>query len=154
MTTIRRITFLAIALAWEFVAAAEPMHVYLTFSGAPETSIDINVMLKDKVNTPVDVYYDTEPRNGDVKAYKNHVAATYVFTTMEISDRRTMHYAVLKDLKPDTVYYFVAGEAKFGMSNERKFKTLPGGNKPFRFVDGGDMGTDGLITPLRTCAGK
>ena len=51
MTKIRRITFLAIALAWVFVAAAEPMHVYRTFSGAPETSIDINVMLKDKVNT-------------------------------------------------------------------------------------------------------
>ncbi len=150
-----RVAVLAFAVAvLAFVSHAEPKHVYLTYSGAPETSIDINVMLLDKVSAPVDVYYDTEPRDGDVNAYKHHVTATYVPTTMEMSDRRTVHVAALKDLKPGTVYYFVAGEAKYGMTKERKFRTLPGGDKPFRFIDGGDMGVDGLVVPLLTLAAK
>lgn len=150
----KTILLLAATLCLAFCAQAEPLHVYLTYSGAPETSVDVNVMLPDKAPAPVDVYYDTEPRNGDANAYRNHVTATYIPTTMEMSDRRTVHVAALKDLKPGTVYYFAAGEAKYGMTKERKFRTLPGGDKPFRFVDGGDMGVDGLVVPLLTFAAK
>lgn len=134
-------------------AIAEPLHVYLTYSGAPETSIDINIQTQDKVPA-VDVYYDTVPRGGDPKAYGSHVTATYIQTTMELSDRRALYVAAIKDLKPGTEYYFVAGEGKYGLTKERKFRTLPGGEAPFRFVDGGDMGPDGLVIPLLTLAGK
>jgi hypothetical protein len=134
-------------------ANAEPKHIWLTFSGAPETSIDINVLTPQKVEA-VDVHYDTESRGGDAAAYKNHVKAVYTKSPMELSDRRTLYVSQIKDLKPGTVYYFVTGEAKYGMSKERKFRTLPGGDAPFRFVDGGDMGVDGAVIPLLTLAGK
>ena len=40
------------------------------------------------------------------------------------------------------------------MSRERSFRTLPGGDAPFRFLDGGDMGVTGAVVPLMTLAGK
>ncbi|NUM53567.1 MAG: metallophosphoesterase family protein [Candidatus Hydrogenedentes bacterium] len=155
MTACRRWGAVVSVLVWAALASqAEPLHVYLTYSGAPETSIDINVLEREKVAAPVDVYYDTEPRGGDAKAYTNKITAGYVQSTMELSDRRALYVAPLKDLKPGTTYYFVGGEAKYGMSTERKFRTLPGGDAPFRFVNGGDMGADGLVIPLLTLAGK
>ncbi|MBI4557344.1 MAG: metallophosphoesterase family protein [Candidatus Hydrogenedentes bacterium] len=135
------------------LASAAPPYVYLTYSDAPDTSIDINLLIPAKVPA-VDVYYDTESRAGKTDAYINHVNAAYHQTLMELSDRRALYVAALKGLKPGTVYYFVAGEAKYGMTTERKFRTLPGGSKPLRFVNGGDMGADGRAIPLLTLAGK
>jgi hypothetical protein len=73
---------------------------------------------------------------------------------IELSDDRAMYAAQLTGLKPGTVYYFVTGDEESGFTAERKFRTLPGGDKPFRFVDGGDMGTDGLVVPLLQLAAK
>jgi len=153
MKTIRRLGILAVAFLVVAAACAEPLHIYLTYSGAPETSIDINVLTPDKV-AAVNVHYDTEPHGTNVNAYPNHAIAAYHQTTMELSDRRALYVAAIKDLTPGTVYYFVAGEAKYGLSKVRKFRTLPGGNAPFRFVNGGDMGADGLVLPLLKLAGK
>ena len=50
---------------------------------------------------------------------------------MELSDRRTLYVGALTGLQPGTTYYFVAGEAINGMSRERSFRTLPGGDAPF-----------------------
>ncbi len=147
---------LAAALAAILIAGfafAEPMHVYLTYSGAPETTIDINVIIPEKAEV-VDVYYDTVTRDGKPESYAQHVTAVYHQTLMELSDRRAVFVAALKDLKPGTEYYFVAGDAEYGLSRERKFRTLPGGDAPLRFVNGGDMGVDGLVIPLLTLAGK
>lgn len=141
------------AVAGATFAHGEPMHVYLTYSDAPETSIDINILLPAKVES-VSVFYDTEARGDDPTAYTHQLQATYCQTTMELSDRRALYVATLKDLTPGTVYHFVAGETKYGMSKPRKFKTLPGGDKPFRFVNGGDMGVDGLVVPLLKLAAK
>ena len=136
------------------VTHAEPLHVYLTYSGAPETSIDVNVIEPEQVSSAVEVYYDTESRGGDVTKYASKTTANYCQTKIELSDGRAVYVAPIKDLEPGTVYYFVTGEAKHGMSKERKFRTLPGGDAPFRFIDGGDMGVDGLVIPLLTLAGK
>ncbi len=134
-------------------ASTEPLHVYLTYSGAPETSIDINVIEPDKVQG-VEIYYDTAPHGGDTKAYPNKANAEYHQTLLEKSDGRTIHVAALTGLKPGVTYYFVAGEEKHGFSKERAFRTLPGGTAPFRFVDGGDMGVDEHVVPLLTIAAK
>lgn len=134
-------------------ACAEPLHVYLTYSGAPETSIDINVIIPEKAES-VDVYYDTQARDGKPESYAHHVTATYHQTWMELSDRRAMFVAALTGLEPGTDYYFVAGEEEYGLSKERKFRTLPGGDAPLRFVNGGDMGADGLVIPLLKLAGQ
>src|SRR5690606_14906965 len=41
-----------------------------------------------------------------------------------------------------------------GLSRERSFRTLPGGDAPFRFVNGGDMGVTGEVIPLMAQAGR
>lgn len=134
-------------------AQAQPKHLYLTYSGAPETSIDINVVLPNR-RPQVDVHFDTQPRGGQPAAYAQQATATYTQTMMELSDRRTMYVATLTGLQPGTTYYFVAGEATHGLSRERSFRTLPGGDAPFRFVNGGDMGVTGEVIPLLGLAGK
>jgi acid phosphatase type 7 len=134
-------------------ALAEPKHVYLTYSGAPETSIDINVILP-REQSGVAIYYDTEPRDGNPESYAFKSAAPHVQTMMELSDRRHLYVGALDDLRPGTTYYFVAGEDTYGLSRERKFRTLPGGDEPFRIVNGGDMGVSGAVIPLVQLAGK
>ena len=134
------------------LAAAEPMHVYLTYSGAPETSIDINVIMPE-TGRSVEVNFDTQSRDGTPGSYAQHTRAKYFQTLMELSDDRAMYAAQITGLKPGTVYYFVAGDEEDGYSAERTFRTLPGGDKPFRFVNGGDMGVDGAVVPLLKLAG-
>ena len=132
------LTLLALALLAAGVAQGEPLHTYLTYSGAPETSIDINIILSKEAES-VDVYYDIEART-EPAAYAHHVKAEYVQTPMELSDRRMVYVAALKDLTPGTVYHFMTSDEVGGPSKPRKFRTLPGGTAPFRFVNGGDMG--------------
>ncbi len=134
-------------------ADAEPKHIYLTYSGAPETSIDINVILPTR-QSGVTVYYDTEPRGGAVESYTHRAVAAQTQTVMEIADRRTLYVGALAGLQPDTTYYFVAGEDTHGLSRERSFRTLPGGDAPFRIVNGGDLGVTGAVIPLLKLAGK
>ncbi len=135
-------------------AEAQPRHVFLTYSDAPETSIDINVILNEREGE-VQVYYDTKSHDGKVEDYAHHVTAPYIQTLMVISDERALAVATLTGLEPDTEYYFVAGETEeFGMSKERKFRTLPGGDAPIRFVTGGDMGVDGFVISLLGLVGE
>lgn len=134
-------------------ADAEPKHVYLTYSGAPETSVDVNVILTSR-QPVVQVHYDTQPRGGDPAAYAHSLVATYTPSVMELSDRRALFVGTLTALAPGTTYYFVTGEPIHGLSRERSFRTLPGGDAPIRFVDGGDMGVDGAVVPLMTLAGQ
>lgn len=145
--------FLSLTLVLGWPSWAEPLHVYLTYSDSPETTIDVNILQRDKVES-VDVHFDTRSREAKVDTYRHHIKAEYRQSLMELSDRRALYVARLTGLKPGETYYFVAGEAKYGLSKERKFRTLPGGNHPFRFVNGGDMGPDGLAIPLQTLAGK
>ena len=147
-----RLTLLVLALFLLPGAQGEPLHTYLTYSGAPETTIDINIILPDDAES-VDVYYDTEART-DPATFAHHVKAAYVQTPMELSDRRMMYVAALKELAPGTVYHFMTNDEKTGPSKVRNFRTLPGGVAPVRIVNGGDMGVEGTVRPLLTLAGK
>ncbi len=141
-----------LGLSASLAASADPLHVYLTYSGAPETSIDINVIEPGTVKA-VEIYYDTKPHHGEHGAYPNKAEAKYHKTHIEQTDGRTIHAAALTGLKPDQTYYFIAGEATNGFSKERAFRTLPGGKASFRFVDGGDMGVqDQVVTLLKQAA--
>ncbi len=143
----------ALCFTISLTAEAEPLHTYLTYSDAPETSIDVNLLLKSPVSV-VEVYYDTEPRQGNVTAYGSHAQAAYHKSLMELSDGRALYVAPLTGLKPGADYYFVAGDQKGGFTRERKFRTLAGGDTPIRFIDGGDMGVEGRVVPLLTLAAK
>ena len=94
-------TLLVLAFLTACMAHSEPLHTYLTYSGAPETTIDINIILPKEAES-VDVFYDIEART-EPTAYAHHVKADYVQTPMELSDNRTMYVAALKELSPGTV---------------------------------------------------
>jgi len=135
------------------VTQADPRHIYLTYSGAPENSIDINVIMKG-ASEPVYVFFDSEPRHEDRDAYRHVVQAKYTPAPMELSDGRRLHVAQLTGLTPGTTYSFVAGEAEDGYSRELKFRTIDGGDAPVRFINGGDMGVDGRAERIQRNAGK
>jgi acid phosphatase type 7 len=122
-------------------ASADPRHIYLTYSDAPETSIDINI-IADRKTERVDVYYDEVSRNAQQAEYRRTAEARYIESPMELADGRALYVAQLRGLKPGSTYHFMAGDAAYGYSHERSFRTLPGGNAPIRFVNGGDMGMD------------
>ena len=147
-----RVTLSMAALVAGAMAGAEPLHIYLTYSGAPETSIDVNIILP-RDSEAVEVHYDTAPHAAPAE-YANRLSAQYVQTPMELSDRRTLYVAALKDLAPGTVYHFMTTDEQSGASAPRAFRTLPGGAAPLRFVNGGDMGVDGAVIPLLALAGK
>ena len=134
-------------------AQADPRHIYLTYSGAPEISIDVNIILEGKTDA-VHVFYDAEPRHEERSAYRHVLEARYVPTAMELSDGRALYVASLTDLAPGTAYSFVAGEGVYGFSRELKFRTLPGGDAPVRFIDGGDMGMDTRAKSILRVAAK
>ena len=134
-------------------AHADPRHIFLTYSGAPETTIDINVIMNG-ASEPVYVFYDSEPRHEDRDTYRHVAQAQYLSVPMELSDGRRLHVARLTGLAPGTTYSFVAGEAVDGYSRELKFRTLPGGDAPVRFVNGGDMGVDGRAERIQRVAGS
>lgn len=115
-----------------------PLHAYLTYSDDPASTIDVNLCIKEKT-TDVTVFFDTVSQGGDKDAYAHKAEAVYYQTPLEIYDRRSLYMAALKDLVPGTTYYFIAGDPKYGYTQEWSFKTLPGGNAPLRFIDGGDM---------------
>lgn len=147
-----RLTLLALGILAAAVAGAQPLHIYLTYSDAPETSIDINIILP-RASDVVEVHYDTEARE-EAGGYAHQARAEYVQTPMELSDRRTLYVAALKDLKPGTVYHFMTTDERTGASAAHKFRTLPGGTAPVRFINGGDMAVDGAALPLLDHAGK
>ena len=156
MSPLKPLMTLALTLcimALTALAQAAPNHIYLTYSDAPETSVDVNIILPREVDG-VFVHYDVEEHGEAIEKYKLLVEAKYVPTPMELSDRRVLYVARLTGLTPGTNYHFLVGEEKYGNAKPRKFKTLPGGVAPFRFVNGGDMGVEDFVVPLLTLAGK
>lgn len=84
-------------------------------------------------------FYDTESRDGDPTAYRQQESGR-TRTIPGLHDGRFVHRILLKGLDPGRTYYFIVGDATTGYSKEIKFKTLPGGASPLRFVAGGDVG--------------
>jgi acid phosphatase type 7 len=145
--------FVAIIVFAAGLAQAAPLHVYLTYSDAPETTVDINIIVERPVKSVV-LHFDTQEHGDEIEEYGERVNATYYATPMELSDRRSLYVASLSGLTPGTDYHFIVEEEKYGNSTPRKFRTLPGGTAPIRFVNGGDMGVEEFIDPLLTLAGK
>jgi hypothetical protein len=140
-------------MALSGVAIAEPNQTYLTYSGDPETSIDINLVVERRV-PKVMVYLDTQSRDGKREAYAQQIQAKYHQTLLELNEENCVYVVQLTDLTPDTVYYFVAGDEKYGYTEERSFRTLPGGDAPIRFASGGDMGTGTTARKLLELTGE
>jgi hypothetical protein len=114
-------------------------HVYLTWAeDDTSTSITVNYHTRDDFDGSA-VHYDTVSRDGNPAAYRHHVSGG-VSPRKIWRVRRFVHHVTLRGLEPDTTYYFVAGDARAGFSAEKRFRTLPGGDRPLRFVEGADIG--------------
>jgi hypothetical protein len=111
-------------------------HVYLTWQGDTSTTMTVNYQV---LGAPEDltVYWDTEPREGDLASYANQTKAN-AKTIPLISDERHIVSAELTGLEPGGTYYFALG-GRPG-AGERKFRTIPDDGSPIRFIAGGDMG--------------
>ncbi len=136
-----RIASIALLCLFAATAQADPRHVYLTYSDAPETTIDVNI-ITDRKTDRVHVFYDETAHGDERSAYRHVLEAVYYPSPMELADQRALYVAKLTDLKPGTAYHFAAGDDTYGFTYDRKFRTLPGGDAPIRFVNGGDMGMD------------
>lgn len=130
-----------------------PLHTFLTFSDDPVTTMDVNICLQ-RTGAEAMVYFDTVSRGGDKDAYTMSCKAEYHQSLIELYDSRALYRADLRDLKPGTTYYFIAGDDKYGYGEERSFRTLKGGDAPVRFLNGGDMNIGPRARKLLNYAGQ
>ena len=75
-----------------------------------------------------------------VDAYKNAKFEPNINHKQEVKDKSTIghyHHANLKDLQPDTNYYFII-ESDGNKSRQFYFKTAPTGDAEFSILNGGD----------------
>lgn len=149
-----RITLLALwfALAVALQSVAQPLHTYLTWQET-DTSTTMTVIFHTKKASPSRVHYDTVSRNGDADAYANSAQGAS-HTIPDLPAERFVHVVNLTGLEPGTTYYFVAGSDSGGYSEEQKFRTIPAGDMPVRFVTGGDMDVFNYAKELLGHAGK
>lgn len=133
-------------------AQAGPFHIYLTYPGDPSTAITINFQTGKQVSETT-VYVDTVPRLGRKETYTRRVEGAST-TIPGLPVPRTIHYATLDGLSPDTTYYFIAGNDAAGFSKEQSFRTIPAGSSPIRFVAGGDMNATHLTRRLLKVAAR
>ena len=123
-----------------------PFGVYLTFNTDPahevtvhcQTLVEGDSAVRDSKSQAV-CHYDVDSHGGDPEAYAWH-ADGETGTIVGLRDGRLVNRVVLSQLEPGRTYYFIVGDDSAGYSSERKFKTLPGGDSPLRFVVGGDIG--------------
>ncbi len=127
-------------------------HVYLTLTEDPAQSMMINYQTLTPVNES-NVYYDVTSRGGKTEDYAFHATAAPIMIA-GLQDERRIHRVRLDNLQPDHVYYFIAGDAVTGFSNEMKFRTIATDSEQIRFVTGGDINIGTLPADLLRHAGE
>lgn len=131
---------------------ALPLYTYLTWQGDTSTTMTVNYQTTS--STAISrVHYDTVPRHGVPEDYAMQVdGSAHTIPGLDAYTPRFVHTVELTGLTPDTEYCFIAGDPTDGFTWERKFRTLPDGNAPIRFVTGGDMGTSLEVEQLNSQA--
>ena len=142
---------LGFAAAGAHAERTDPFYVYLTLGEEGHSQIGVHWQAMAEPDASL-VHYDTESRGGDPGAYA-HTAEGSSRQIDGLEDRRYIHGAMLTGLTPDTVYYFVAGDAATGYSAEHTFRTPPA-EGPVRFVIGGDMHVLPATRALSRLAGQ
>ena len=144
---------LAALVCFQTEGTAAPRFVYLTWQEDPATAVTVSYHTFAPTQRETEggvkgevpavavsrVTYDLRTR---VRAGRSHrfTAAGTVYEMPELADRRRVHRVVLRNLLPDTLYSFVAGDTISGLSAEYSFRTAPDADQPLTFVAGGDMG--------------
>jgi len=121
----------------------EPRHVRVLWMEDPATQAVVS-WSTTQPGVQSRLYYDTEPRNGEVGAYGSRVSRIHSGEFTRSADDLSYgepplyyHHALLTELEPATTYYFAAstdGE----VSEEYHFITAPDDDRPFKALFGGD----------------
>jgi len=127
-------------------SGATPRHVYLTWQHDTSGTMTVNYQTMGEAGESM-VYFDTKPRRGEAASYRYQAVGTH-HQIEGLEDGRWIHWVELTGLKAGSTYYFVAGDARNGFSEERKFATVPDGQQKLRFAVGGDMGTGPALDVL------
>ncbi|CAM2064590.1 Fibronectin type III domain-containing protein [Sulfidibacter corallicola] len=138
--------FLTVFGLFSTAALASPRFVYLTYEGDTGTSITVNFHMFGDTSKGR-VFFDTESRQGNAKQYRYRARGTQ-HVVPRLNDGRRVHWIRLDQLKPGQTYYFIAGTERSGYSKEMKFRTIPHGKQPLRFVSGGDFGIKPVVGEL------
>ncbi|MDZ4676401.1 MAG: metallophosphoesterase family protein [Oligoflexia bacterium] len=135
----------------ETVGKAPTGHVYLTWQ-SEDTSRTITVNVhSDLTSSVATVHYDTISHGGVVEDYKYKTSGNY--KELKTINRR-VHVIELKNLEPNTIYYFTVSNGTAGNGIEKKFKTIPADDSALTFVTGGDMNSSAEMTELNKQAAK
>ncbi|KYQ90293.1 hypothetical protein DLAC_08896 [Tieghemostelium lacteum] len=120
-----------------------PCLVYLTLTETPHQSIYVNYHSSNPSEVGTFCIHSTFPgipdnfSRVDDSLTKMTIGSSF---KMDIEVRRNVHYVLLENLDPSTVYYFRCGTVTYGFSSERKFQTLSvNSTSGYSFVVGGDM---------------
>jgi hypothetical protein len=158
MHLLSRRSFVLVLTVAVFVATGcnrigpDPFHVYLVLGeeGSTEMGVHWHTMAQAGASR---VHYDTVSHGGAIDAYA-HEAEAERRNIEGLPDGRQIHGALLTELEPGTVYYFVAGDPQTGYSREKSFRTPPGPGEPMRFVIGGDIGVRRAASRLTRLAAQ
>ncbi len=144
---------LATLVCFQTEGTAAPRFVYLTWQDNPATAVTVSYHTFAPSQRETEggvegevpgvvvsrVTFDLRSRDRSGKPHRFTAVGTAHEMT-ELADRRRVHRVVLRNLLPDTVYCFVAGDEISGLSAEFSFRTAPEADQPLTFVTGGDMG--------------
>ncbi len=128
-------------------AATDPFHCYLTWQNDTSTTITVNYHTRSDAGQSL-VRFDIVSRGGVPDDYMFQASGnSHQVPGLEAVEgvARTIHVVELTDLLTGQEYYFIAGDPVTGFTDERKFRTIPDGGEPIRFVTGGDMGADPVV---------
>ena len=153
LRTTRR-TFAVVVVSLLILSAnvhSAPRHVYLTWQGDTSTTMTVNFHTEKQGDSIV--LFDKIAHKGKEENYPSRITGK-AHQIPGLNDNRWIHVVELTGLEPNTDYYFVAGNETNGYSKERKFRTIPAGDEPLRFISGGDMNIQKLVRKLLAEAGK
>ena len=148
-----RWALLAALVCFQTEGTAAPRFVYLTWEDNPATAVTVSYHTfapsQQETEGGVEgevpavavsrVTFDLRSRARTGKPHRFTAVGT-AHELAELADGRRVHRVVLRNLLPDAVYSFVAGDEISGLSAEYSFRTAPDADQPLTFVAGGDMG--------------
>ena len=143
----REAMLLALLVIFRSEGVATPRFVYLTWQEDPATAVTVSYhtvpfSTSQERGQRVAASRISFDRRSSAQTGKPHrfAAVGTAHEMTQMADRRRVHRVVLRNLLPDTVYFFVAGDSISGLSEEYSFRTAPNDDQPMTFVCGGDMG--------------
>jgi hypothetical protein len=131
-------TLVLVLSAHFFVGCTRIDHVYLTWQHDPRTTMTVNFQSPEHYEA-LKLAYDTESHGGVAADYPLSAEGTVVRQIPGLRDERYIYHIEATDLVPGETYYFVLSANGESVTDELRFRPLPPGDAPLRFISGGDM---------------